>query len=258
MQNFLQELIVGNVFAFMLIFMRLGIALMIMPGIGDSFVSPTVRLLFALALSFVLTPVLAKNLPPLPDNTAVLLALLVSEAFIGLFMGVVMRILVSALDTAGSIVSMQAGLSASLLFNPTTQAQGSIMSAVYSSLGVTIMLMTDLHHAMFAAVVESYQLYPANAALLDTGAVLKTIAQVADVAFRVGVQIAFPFIIAGTLAQIGFGVLSRLMPQAQIFFLTIPAQIMMSFLLLAMTLSAGILFWLDAYDTTMFKTLSIR
>lgn len=164
-----------------------------------------------------LTPVLAKNLPPLPDNTPVLLALLVSEAFIGLFMGVVMRILVSALDTAGSVRSMQAGLSASLLFNPTTQAQGSIMSAVYS-------VAWGHHHADDRPAPRhvrgrrrSYQLYPANAAMLDTGAVLKTIAQVADVAFRIGVQIAFPFIIAGTLAQIGFGVLSRLMPQAQIF-----------------------------------------
>src|SRR5665213_1742787 len=98
MQNFLQELLVGNIFAFLLIFMRFGTALMIMPGIGDSFVSPQIRLLFALAISFVLTPVLAVHLPSIPSDTGQLVALLVSEAFIGIFIGTTMRILVSALD----------------------------------------------------------------------------------------------------------------------------------------------------------------
>ena len=81
MQSLLQDIVIGHVFAFMLIFMRLGMALMIMPGIGDSFVSPQVRLHFALGMSFVLTPFLGSNLPPVPKESVDMITLLLSEAF---------------------------------------------------------------------------------------------------------------------------------------------------------------------------------
>ncbi len=256
MQNFLQELIVGNIFAFLLIFMRFGTALMIMPGIGDSFVAPTMRLLFALAMSFVLTPVLAVQLPAIPGNTGLLLALLASEAFIGIFIGTVMRILLSALDTAGTIVSVQAGLSNATIFNPGTETQGSIMSAVYSSLGVTLMLTADVHHQMLAAVVDSYRLYPANGFFPDAGTLSEIIGKAVTAAFKIGVQIAVPFLIVGTLIQVGFGLLGRLMPQLQVFFLAMPVQIFLCLLILVMTLSAGILYWLDGYTFLLAQSLN--
>jgi len=255
MQNFLQDMLVGNLFAFLLIFMRFGLALMIMPGIGDSFVSPTIRLLFALALSFVVTPALAPHLPGIPSNTAVLLSLLVTEAFIGLFIGGIMRILVSALDTAGSIVSVQAGLSNAMLFNPATGGQGTVMSAVYSSLGVTLLMVTNLHHQMLAAVVSSYDLYPATGTLPDMGSVVRMAASVASVAFKVGVQMAAPFIVIGMLVQIGFGVLGRLMPQVQIFFLAMPLQIALTLALAFVTLSVSLLYWTESYQSVLFKSL---
>src|SRR6218665_2421514 len=101
MESLLQQIVVGNLFAFLLIFMRFGMALMIMPGIGDSFVTGQVRLLFAISFCFVLTPVLSTALPPMPASAPAFILLLLSEAFIGLFIGTVMRILISALDTAG-------------------------------------------------------------------------------------------------------------------------------------------------------------
>ncbi|MCE9508359.1 MAG: flagellar biosynthetic protein FliR [Alphaproteobacteria bacterium] len=247
-------MVVGNLFAFLLIFMRFGTALMIMPGIGDTFVSPMMRLLFALAMSFVLTPVLSPHLPAIPGHTGMLLALLTSEAFIGIFIGTVMRILVSALDTAGTIVSIQAGLSNATLFNPATEAQGSIISAVYSSLGVTLLLVADFHHRMLASVVDSYQLYPASGAFPEMGDLLETISKTVTMAFKIGVQMAIPFLVVGTLVQIGFGVLGRLMPQLQIFFVAMPLQIFLSLLILALTLSSGIIYWLNGYETILYQS----
>jgi flagellar biosynthetic protein FliR len=256
MQNFLQELVVGNLFACLLIFMRFGVALMLMPGIGDSFVSPQVRVLFALAISFVLTPVLSTHLPPIPGEGGALVGLLLSEAFIGLFIGMAMRILVSALDTAGTIVSVQAGLSNATLFNPSTEAQGSIMSAVYSALGVTLLLVADFHHRMLATVVDSYQLYPANGVFLDTGTTSQVISKMVTMAFRIGIQISIPFLVVGTLVQVGFGVLGRLMPQLQVFFLAMPLQIFLSLIILLLTLSASIMYWLHGYEEILYQSIN--
>ncbi len=255
MHNLLQDLVVGNIFAFMLIFVRFGVALMIMPGIGDSFVAPQIRLLFALAISFVLTPFLSTHLPAMPSNTGALLALLVSETFIGLFIGTVMRILVTALDTAGTIVSVQSGLSSASLFNPSIDAQAPILSAVYSSLGVTLLFVSDMHHQMLAAVVDSYRLFPATGAFPDLGSVSETVVKTAVLAFKIGVQLAIPFLVVGTLVQVGFGLLGRLMPQVQVFFLAMPVQIFLSLLILSLVLSASIMYWLNGYETILSQSL---
>lgn len=251
MHNFLQELVVNNIFAFLLIFMRFGVALMIMPGTGDSFVSPNIRVLFAVAISFVLTPVLSTHLPAMPSNTGVFIELLLSEVFIGIFIGLIMRIMITALDTAGTIVSIQAGLSNASMFNPSINAETPIMSAVYSSLGVTLILVADVHHQMLAAVVDSYRLFPATGAFPDMGSISETISKTATLAFKVGAQLAMPFLVVGTLVQVGFGLLGRLMPQVQVFFLAMPVQIFLSLLMLMLCLSASIMYWLDGYETIL-------
>lgn len=251
MQSLLQDIVIGHVFAFMLIFMRLGMALMIMPGIGDSFVSPQVRLHFALGMSFVLTPFLATNLPPIPKESVEMITLLLSEAFIGVFIGTVMRIMINALDTAGSVISIQAGFSNALVFNPATASQGSIVGALYSVTGVTLLFVTNMHHYMLASVVDSYAVFPASGTLIDIASVYEVIAQTVNTAFKLGVQLAMPFLIVGTLVQVGFGLLGRLMPQVQIFFLALPVQILLSLVLLTMVMSAGLLYWLGVFESAV-------
>lgn len=249
MQSLLNDIIVGNVFAFMLIFMRLGTALMIMPGIGDTFVTPQIRLLFALALSFVIMPLMTMNgLPQVPGNTLTFVSLLFSEFIIGFFLGTVLRILIAALDTAGTIVSMQAGFANAMIFNPVTATQGSVTGALYSMLGVTLLLTTDMHHLMLAGIVESYDTFPANGMMPEMGGMLEVVSRAVSAAFRIGVQITIPFLVVGLLIQMGFGVLGRLMPQVQIFFLAQPLQIAICLIIMAVTLSVGINFWLSGYQ----------
>lgn len=245
----LHEIVTTNIFAFLLIFMRLGVALMVMPGIGDSFVTPQIRLLFALSMSFILTPVLAMNLPAVPVQSLPFFSLLITEAFVGMFIGTVMRIMISALDTAGMIVSIQAGFSNAMIFNPLTGTQGSILGSVYSMTGVVLLFVSNLHHYMLASVVDSYTLFPATGHLPDMEGLSQAITLIVSLAFKVGVQMAIPFIVVGLIVQIGFGLLGKLMPQVQIFFLAMPAQILLSLIMITMALSTGILFWLNSFET---------
>lgn len=256
MQPLLHDIIVGNLFALLLIFMRLGMALMIMPGIGDSFVTPQVRLLFALAVSLVLTPILATNLPPIPAQSIDLVMLLISEAVIGIFLGTIMRIMMAALDTAGTVISMQSGFASALLFNPVTASQGSVMGSLYSMTGVTLLLVTNMHHYMLASVVESYHLFPAKDGLPSALDMSQVIAHTVTTSFKIGVQIAMPFLIVGLVVQVGFGILGRLMPQVQIFFLALPVQIMLGFMLISISISAGILFWLSGFESTVTQSIA--
>ena len=249
--SLLETIVVGNVFAFILIFSRVGSAIMIMPGIGDSFVSNEIRLLFAVAFSFVLTPVLAPHLPAPPSTPGGYLLLVGSETLLGLFIGTVMRILITALDTAGMIVSMQIGFSNAMVFNPMAGSQGSLIGAVYSMTGVLLLFASDLHHLLLATVFDSYNLFPATAALPDSAGMADLIARVVTMSFKTGFAMAIPFIVIGILLQIGFGLLNRLMPQIQIFFLAMPLQILLGLITLTMVFSAGVLYWLNQMGTTI-------
>ncbi|MDH5189363.1 MAG: flagellar biosynthetic protein FliR, partial [Rhodospirillaceae bacterium] len=85
----LEQLLNLNLFAFLLIFSRIGSAIMLLPGIGQQFVSPNIRLTFALLVSFVMTPVLMDSLPIIPPTVAETSLLLIGEILIGIFLGLI-------------------------------------------------------------------------------------------------------------------------------------------------------------------------
>ncbi|HEY8962894.1 MAG TPA: flagellar biosynthetic protein FliR [Alphaproteobacteria bacterium] len=249
MEDFIQNIVVSQVYALMLIFTRVGTAMMIMPGIGDGFVPERVRLLFALAFSAVMTPIIAPQLPEFTTGSVQFLVLLVGEFIMGAFIGGIARIFMTALDTAGMFVSMQIGLANAQIFNPQFASQGSIMGAFLSITGALLLFATNLHHELITAIVQSYQTFPPG--MLDSafiGDLADTVAMAVTQAFAIGFHFAMPFIIVTTMIYIAMGILSRLMPQLQVFVLSMPIQIITGFLTFIMVASAGMMFWLTGYE----------
>lgn len=242
----LQQLLPDNVFAVMLIFTRIGAAMMLLPGFGEFYVMQRFRLLLALLMAVLLTPPLAPLLPPLPGSAVKLVAMVGSEAMIGLFIGSVARILLSALDIAGTIISFQLGLSAAQIFNPLIAAPGTLPSAFYSVLGILLIFLTDLHHLLIRALVDSYNVF--------TPGVLPPLNDLADViaravagAFVIGMELAAPFLLLGLLFFVAMGIVGRLVPQLQILFVALPAQILGGLFILVFVLASGMRWFLDAF-----------
>ena len=251
----LQEFLVSGVFAFIIIFVRFGTALMIMPGIGDSFVPANIRLYIAMGFSLALTPVLQKMVPtPLPAF-GTMLVLIFIEFVTGLFIGSIARILMMALDTAGMLISMASGISNAQVFNPSLAVQGSVFGAFLSVMGVTLLFVTNLHHLLLMGLVESYEMFPIGG-VPETGSMAELIARAVSASFLTGFQIAIPFVVISLLLYIGMGVLSRLMPQVQVFMLALPVQILLALVTLAITLSASMLFFISRFEDGMVYFLS--
>ncbi len=246
----LEEFLVTGVYAFMLIFTRLGTAMMIMPGIGDSFVPKNIRLMMSLGMAFVLTPVVQQYVPSPVPAVPVLFSLILMEFVIGLFIGTMARIFMAALDTAGMIISMTSGLANAQVFNPASASQGSIAGAFLSMTGVVLLFVTNMHHMLIYGLVESYTMFPVGGAP-ETGSMAQLVVAAFSGAFLIGFQIAIPFVVVAMLLYIGMGVLSRLMPQVQVFILALPVQIMLSILTLMLILSSAMLFWLGKFEEGM-------
>ena len=118
-------------------------------------------------------------------------------------------------------------------------------------MGIVLIFATNMHHYLLMTIFDSYQLFPANGIPPDTGGMADVIAKTVNTAFKIGAQFAMPFIIVGLIMYLGFGLLGRLMPQLQIFFLALPLQILLSIIVLFLSISAGMLFWLSRYEETL-------
>jgi len=252
----LSQFVGGSVYAFILVFVRIGAAFMTMPAIGEQFVSVRVRLLFALMVALVVTPAVRPLLPPQPDNPADLGALVMAEVLVGVFIGGIARMMLSALDFAGQLIANQLGLAAAQAFNPALAAPGNPVGAILSLLGIMLIFATDLHHMLILAVVDSYTLFGPGT-WLPLGDVAQHMARVMARSFVIGMQMSAPFLVLGLLFYLGLGLISRLVPQVQVFFVGIPLQIVFGLLLFGISLSALMLFWLAAFEDQLITILAL-
>lgn len=251
----LGEFLVANVFAFIIVFVRFGTAFMIMPGFGDSFVTERVRLLMALAITFALFPILQPLMPSPIPGTFMLLTIVIVEFIIGIFFGTIARIFMVALDTAGMVISIHSGLGNAQVFNPSMATQGSLIGAFLMITGVVLLFTTNLHHLLIMGLFESYELFPVGR-IPDTGSMADMITNAVNASFQIGVKIAAPFIVITLLIYTGIGVLSRLMPQVQVFMIALPMQILIALIMLVLVLSAGFTYWLSQFEQSIIFFLS--
>jgi flagellar biosynthesis protein FliR len=223
--------------AFMLVFARIGTMVMLLPGLGELSVPVRVRLTVALVLTGVLLPLHRSAYVLDLASFGPVIALLVQEVFIGAVLGITARLTISALQIAGSVIAQQLGLGFVTAVDPTMGQQGMIVGNFLTVLGITLIFATDLHHLVIGALNDSYSLFqPGEIPLIGDVAALTT-RTVAN-AFRIGIQLSAPFIVFGLLFNLGLGVLSRLMPQMQVFFVGVPLSILVGLLILILVLGA--------------------
>ncbi|MGE0739963.1 MAG: flagellar biosynthetic protein FliR [Hyphomonadaceae bacterium] len=236
-----------EIWATALLFARVGSMVMLLPGFGEPAVPARVRLAFALALAICVGPALADRVPE-PATTAFGMAGQVgAEIIIGVLLGGAARLLISALATAGQIIGMEIGLAFAQTADPTMTQSGQLIAVFLSILGVAMIFATGLDHMFLQGVVGSYEVISLGAAP-PVGDAAELALEATATSFRIGFQIAAPVIVAGLIFRVGLGVLSRLIPQIQVFFVALPLQIMGGLVVLALGLSTGMLIWLDSLD----------
>lgn len=246
----MQDLLATDLYLLVLVFARLGSALMVMPGFGELTIPSRVRLGLAMTLTFVLYPLVVDTIPEPPKGLYGLVILLIGEILIGLAFGLIARLLVSGLQIGGTIIAFNIGLGAAQLFDPNAGQQTAITGAFLTTLGITLLFTTNMHHLMLVALVDSYQLFTPGAAP-PIGDFSNMATRLVAQSFRIGFQIALPMVIVGTVIYIAMGLMARLMPQIQVFFIALPVQIIVGFSILSITLGAAMMMFLDAFETSM-------
>lgn len=237
----------GEVYAAGLVFARVGAIVMLLPGIGEQVVPPRIRLSFALLMAVCIGPVVAPLLPAIPASLGAMGGQVIKEVLTGLMIGTLMRLMLSTLATAGETISLQTTLSFSQTANPLGAQPGTSLTTFLTLLGVALIFATNLHHLFLAGMVRSYTLFAPAKPMMISDAVALAVQTIGG-SFALGIQLAAPVIVFSIVFNIAIGLVGRVMPQFQIFFVAAPLSIIFGLSIFALSLGLIGLVWIGAYE----------
>jgi flagellar biosynthetic protein FliR len=241
----------GLFLVYFLVFARTGAMVMLLPAIGDQGIPPRVRLVLALAISFAMTPAVAHAYPQTaPGNVTALSIMLAGEVTAGVLVGTMARLIMSALSVAGYLIATQTGLAYAQSIDPTMGGENVVIGNFMTLLGTTLIFATNLHHLAIGAIVGSYHLIPPGHALPTSDMAQLAIGLVSG-AFALGLQLAAPFIVFGFAVSAAVGLLARMMPQMQVFFIAAPINILAGFFVMMLLIGSMMTVFLNYYAAEM-------
>jgi flagellar biosynthetic protein FliR len=206
--------------------------LVIVPFFGGSAVPGRVKVATATAFVVIVYPSLEGALPvgqPLPFGPLGFIAMLAKECFVGFTLGFVATLVFEAIQVAGRIIDFQRGATIGEVYAPQLQTQVSELGQFKLQFAIVLFLMIGGHHAFIEALLRSYEAIPATGfPRLDPGwtpqvAFLVTLS---GQVISIGVQLAAPAMVALLLTDLFFGIINRVAPQINVFFLSLPVKMM--------------------------------
>ncbi|WP_293904186.1 flagellar biosynthetic protein FliR [Phenylobacterium sp.] len=235
-----------QVYAAGLVFARLGVIVMLIPGLGETFIPPRIRLAFALSLALMMFPLVGGHAPPLPSDAAGVALAVIREMMIGLTVGGVLRLFMVSLASAGEIVSLATTLSFAQTANPMQAQPSTTLGTFLGLIGIVLIFATNLHHMFIAAIVQSYDLFPftRNISVADAG---QLAVQTVSKGFGLGLQLAAPVVVFSLIFNIATGLVGRVMPQFQVFFVATPLILLLGLSIFALSLGVIGMVWVDRF-----------
>ena len=241
------------IFSLLLIFCRIGTLCMFLPLTGEAAVPQTIRLTFALFFSAIVMSSMIDAIPAKPANVADMVLLVAQEITIGVTIGIAIKAISSAIHVMGLTISYQSGLATAMIFDPSQGTQGSIFGNFLSITFLMLILATDLHLVLIKAAHHSYSIFGFGFFSQNYDSFVNLIIRVCSDAFNIGVRMAAPFLVIGILLNLAAGILSRLMPQMQVFFILMPVQILIHIAILALTFGGVMMWFLNYYQEYITK-----
>ena len=219
---------------------------MLMPAIGENFVPIRIRLAFSFALMLMLFPILSAAIPTLPTTVSGVAGAVIKEFAIGLLIGSVLRFFMSSLASAGEVISIQSTLGFAQTANPTQAAPSTTLATFLGLMGLVLILTTNLHHMFISAIVRSYAIFPfaRDVSVVDANTLaIQTVSR----SFALGLQLAAPIVAFSLIFNIATGLVGRVMPQFQIFFVASPLMVLAALSIFALSLGVIGVVWTDHY-----------
>lgn len=229
---------------FFFVLLRVSAIMMLLPLFGDRHIPPVIKILFSLALSFVVFwPLWQGGLVIGTDKTISTEALLyagVCEIFIGVLLGFFARWIFDAIRSAGHFMGMQMGFSMGSVLDPTNDTQTISLAELQYVLAALLFLSMDGHHVYVNAVMESFRVLPLGELSLvsKSDSIVKALVDLSSQVILLAVHLAAPILVVMFLINLAFGLLSRAVPQINMLVISFAANIMVGLMIFTISLPA--------------------
>ena len=205
------------------------------PPFNNAGLTTRVRLVLGLTIAVAIAPAL----PPMPaiePASGLGLLILAQQMIIGLAMGFALRLVFSAVDLAGMMISTQMGLGFATAYDPQSASQTPVVSEFIGLLALLMFLSIDGHLMVISTLVQSFTFLPVKLLAIPEASWLN-IASAGGIIFSAGVMLALPAVTALLITNVALGVLGRVAPQLNLIVIGFPVTILLGFIALYVGMS---------------------
>ena len=251
----LPEIAGEQIASFVLVMARIGGLFFFAPIFSSRLIPMRAKFMAAGAISLALAPLAAAG-RTVPEDPVELASLVVKEVIVGLAIALALGVVAAAVHAGASIVDAVGGFAFASLVDPFTNMQGSPFGQFYGVFATMVLFLSGGDHVIIQGLARSYELVPIDAGL-DFGRMAELAVSGLMQIFIVGLEIVAPVLFALVLTDMALGLISRAVPQMNVFFVGVPAKIMVAFVVAAASLPFVALRLDDALGDAMVRALAV-
>jgi flagellar biosynthetic protein FliR len=241
---------------FFLVLTRVLAVIIHIPNLGGQTIPTQIRIGLGLILAAILVP-WTTLLSAEVESMALLTfaAAILKEIIIGTFIGYAAILTFAVISIAGETMGIGSGFGSDRIFNPAIEQSVTPIGQLFVVISMLYFMALNGHHISLVALQKSFSLLPVNSPLpvFSVETIIRSTAQL----IAVGIQIAFPIFAALLLTDITLGLLSRVAPQVQVYFLGLPLKIGLSLFALGLSLSIFFPYLRDLFSNLGARMLSM-
>ena len=244
---------------FLLIFLRMLVAFVTSPIYGNTGVPVIVKVALALIVSYIVFTFVDKGKIEVEITIWFIFTNAVKEILTGAIMGFSIYLVFHAISFAGSLMGYDMGLAMSEVFNPIDETNSNILGEFFHILAIFVFFLINGHHFIIEAVYHSLSVVPIGTFTLNEDVYLEIIKIGASV-FILAIKIASPIMVSFFLVHLGEGILARIIPQMQVYFVTYPVKIGLGIFLLIVSLPVYVYViknLLSMYEEKLFQLVQL-
>ncbi|HMB16810.1 MAG TPA: flagellar biosynthetic protein FliR [Pelovirga sp.] len=219
---------------FLICLARVAAVFAVIPVFSGGQIPPQMRIGVAVMFALLTYPVVQSVLPDTSLNVADMAIIVAAEVIFGLLVGFIAQLIFMAAEFAGSIIGYQMGFAAANIFDPSTQQQVALISQFQGIFAILLFLSLNAHHLFLEAIVSSFTMLPPGGLDLSGGAIPMMI-ELSNHALILSVRLVAPIMAILILVTLTLGFMTRIFPQLNVFMLSFPLNIGLSFIIMGLT-----------------------
>jgi flagellar biosynthetic protein FliR len=249
MQDFF-SFAMAHMFPFSLVFLRVSGLCVVAPIFGSDQVPKHIRVLLAMSLAFVLFPALQGLPQEMPPHALGYFLLVLKELVIGLMIGFLTTAIFHGFQMGGQFIAVDMGLAMGSMLDPFTNEQSSVLGQFFGMLTLIVFLVMNGHHFILRALYDSFRYVPPLSAVFRVD-IFEYALQVFNVVVVTSLKVVMPMLAALFVINVVFGFIARLVPQMNVFVMSIPAKIAAGTIVTVLAIPAVVLLFGTVVEDVM-------